>query len=308
MAKWGVIINPAAGGGLSDDKRQMIMKKFNRIDDSALIKFTEQPGHATQLAEEMINKGITLIAVAGGDGTFNEAAKAALGHDVTLGVVPTGTGNDFMQISGFSDVFEQFEWDTFLNADVKAIDVGDCNGNPFFNGMGIGFDAEMTAAVTEDRLRTGRISRAKYNYYIVKTLLGYKERELTFTRDGSSTTEKCFMTTCSIGRRFAGNFFLTPKAIADDGLLDVLHINPLKLMKRMTILTQVPKGSHITDPLIQYFRASTLKLTFSQKVAAHLDGELIFSDSFDIRIIPGALKLIYNPDGNHYFSQNSGKA
>ena len=82
----------------------------------------------------------------------------------------------------------------------------------------------------------------------------------------------CFINTIAIGRRFAGGFFLTPKAIANDGLLDVCMIKKLNLFQRFNILLKVPKGniflikkSIITKPL-------RLNLEFPKRFRSMLTG------------------------------------
>lgn len=120
------------------------------------------------------------------------------------------------------------------------------------------------------------------------------------TESGKHDTD-CFINTIAIGRRFAGGFFLTPKAIANDGLLDVCMIKKLSLLERFGILLKVPKGEHITDKRVNYSQIPGIKLEFTEVVPFHVDGELNFSKKFDVSIIPEALNTIYNSDGNHFF-------
>jgi diacylglycerol kinase (ATP) len=169
--------------------------------------------------------------------------------------------------------------------------------------MGLGFDAQVAA---ENYTEPGKVKKGgkyKYIWHIVKTLLFFKEKRMTvITPEGKHETD-CFINTMANGRRFAGGFFLTPRAIANDGLLDVCMIKKLSLFQRFVILLKVPKGTHINDPKVNYYQTPSIKLEFPQKVPFHVDGELFFSDKFDVSIIPGALKTIYNPDGNHFFKR-----
>jgi diacylglycerol kinase family enzyme len=65
----------------------------------------------------------------------------------------------------------------------------------------------------------------------------------------------------------------------------------------------VPKGTHIKDKRVNYFRTPSLTLDFPVRVPYHVDGELNFAESFNISIIPGGINLIYNPDGQHYYKR-----
>ncbi|MEJ2545903.1 MAG: hypothetical protein P8Y99_17715 [Calditrichaceae bacterium] len=167
--------------------------------------------------------------------------------------------------------------------------------------MGLGFDAEVAAQNYEGENMVKKGGKDKYIRHILKTLLFFKEKRMKFLSDNGNGYTDCFINTTSIGRRFAGGFFLTPEAIANDGLLDVCSIEKLSLLQRFKLLPMVPKGTHIKDKNVSYYKTANLDLQFSERVPYHLDGELFFDQKFDIGILPGALKMIYNPSGPHFF-------
>ena len=145
------------------------------------------------------------------------------------------------------------------------------------------------------------MGKSKYIWHILKTLLFYREPRVTITSRGESRETDCFINTISIGRRFAGSFFLTPEAIANDGLLDVCMIKKLNLLQRLKILTMVPKGTHINDGKVDYYQTHKLRIDFGREVPFHVDGELYFATSFDVTVVPSAVNMIYNPAGDHFF-------
>jgi diacylglycerol kinase family enzyme len=65
----------------------------------------------------------------------------------------------------------------------------------------------------------------------------------------------------------------------------------------------VPQGKHTDDKRVNYYQTRTINLEFPEVVPFHVDGELNFSDRFDVTVLPEALKIIYNPDGNHFFKR-----
>lgn len=270
----------------------------------AEIVFTERKGHAQELSELYVTKGFSHIIAVGGDGTFNEACRPLIGRkDITAGIIPAGTGNDFIQILGFPDRFKATDWDLFFKEKTIDMDAGSCNGLIFFNGMGLGFDAQVAA---ENYTEPGAVksgSKYKYIWHIIKTLLFFKEKKIMVVTDAGRHETDCFINTIANGRRFAGSFYLTPKAIANDGLLDICMIKKLTLAERFSILLKVPEGKHINDKRVNYYQTRSIKIEFPEVVPFHVDGELNFSDKFEVKIIPSALKIIYNPDGNHFFKR-----
>lgn len=304
--KWVFIINPVAGNGFAlslIDKLKEMIRKYNL---QAEIVYTAKKGHATAISKQYADNGYQYIIGVGGDGTINEiAAPLIYRKDVIAGLIAGGTGNDFIQITGFPDRFKEKDWEMFFKLNVMPMDVGQCNGKIFLNGMGLGFDAQVAA---ENYTAPGEVKRGgknKYIWHILKTLLFFNEKKMIVISEGKKSVTDCFINTVANGRRFAGGFFLTPKAIANDGLLDVCSIKNLSLPQRLRILLMVPKGTHINDKKINYYQTEKLSLEFPVEVPFHVDGELYFSQHFEVGIMPGALNIIYNPEGNHFF--NPGK-
>jgi diacylglycerol kinase (ATP) len=302
--EWVFIINPVAGSGSAKTILPRLEEMIKKHEIGAEIVFTERKGHAAELSEAYLKKGFRYIIGVGGDGTLNEIARPLINNkSVTIGIIPAGTGNDFIQILGFPNRFGDKEWDIFFEKNIIAMDTGSCNGKIFLNGMGLGFDAQ---AASENFTETGEAKEGgKYRYIwqIIKTLLFFREKRMTvITSNGKHETD-CFINTIAIGRRFAGGFLLTPKAIANDGLLDVCMIKKLSLIERFRILLMVPKGDHISDRRVNYYQTPAINVEFPEEVPFHVDGELFYSGKFDVTLLPRSLNVIYNPDGKHFFAK-----
>jgi YegS/Rv2252/BmrU family lipid kinase len=300
--RWGFIVNPIAGNG--DGKRILpeLKEQMARNDIRGDIALTERPGHATELAATFADEGCDCIIAVGGDGTMNEVGKALLDRkNIITGIIPAGTGNDFVQILGFPDRFEEVHWETFFKMPVISMDYGTCNGIPFLNGMGLGFDAEVAAKNYVAPGETKMGGKGKYLRAILGTLFFYREHTVSITMNGTTTETPCFINTISNGRRYAGGFYLTPLAIANDGLLDVCMIKKLGLLKRLDILLKVPKGAHVNDKKVNYSTSDHVVVDFGQEVPFHVDGEVYYASKFDVQIHPGKIPIIYNSSGNHYF-------
>jgi YegS/Rv2252/BmrU family lipid kinase len=300
--KWAFIVNPIAGNSFAKTMVPVIEEKLKKYGIDGEIILTERSGHAEELSKSCYEKGYRYIIGVGGDGTANEIARPLVNKpDVVIGVIPAGTGNDFIQITGFPGRFSENDWEILFSKNVIGMDAGFVNGMIFLNGMGLGFDAQVAA---ENYTEPGKVKKGgknKYIWHIVKTILFFKEKRMKVTSGQTTSETDCFINTISIGRRFAGGFFLTPRAIANDGLLDVCSIKRLNLFQRFKLLLKVPKGEHITDKRVIYYQTHGLILNFPDKVTFHVDGELNFAKDFKVSVLPNALNILYNPDGNHYF-------
>jgi len=302
--KWVFIVNPIAGNGFGITMIPEIEKKISEQNIDAEILVTERKGHAEELSKISAEKGARYIIAVGGDGTFNEVARPLINNlEVTAGIVPAGSGNDYAQIPGFPNRFGENEWEIFFRRNTILQDSGIVNGTIFLNGLGIGFDAEVAAQNYTEGGEVRKGGADKYIWQIVKTLLFFREKRMIVINNNERHETDCFINTISIGRRFAGGFFLTPKAIANDGMLDVCSIKKLNLYHRFRLLLKVPKGTHIYDKKVHYYQTTSIDLEFPEEVPYHVDGELFFAKTFKIRIVPKSLNIIYNPDGNHYFNR-----
>jgi YegS/Rv2252/BmrU family lipid kinase len=302
--EWVFIINPVAGNGFAGRFVPDLKAALQEYQVDAELVFTECKGHASELAGDYASRGFKYIIGVGGDGTLNEIAQSLVHNKaVTFGVIPAGTGNDFIQILGFRERFEAEDWKIFFEINTRDMDVGSVNGISFINGMGLGFDAQVAAQNYEQKngrkAKTG--GKNKYIWHILKTLLFFREKRMRVLSNGSDRETRCFIHTISIGRRFAGGFFLTPKAIANDGMLDVCSIKELSLLQRLNLLMKVPGGTHIYNSRVHYYQTDRIILEFPDEVPFHVDGELNYSSRFEVGIFPDALRTIYNPNGKHFF-------
>jgi YegS/Rv2252/BmrU family lipid kinase len=302
--KWVFIVNPVAGSGSARSQLPVMEKMIGKHNIDAEVVTTRYKGHASELSAEYLDKGFRYFIGVGGDGTLNEIARPLINKpDIILGLIPAGTGNDFNQIPGFHDRFTESDWEVFFRKNIIAMDAGSVNGMIFLNGMGLGFDAQVASENYDSQGNAKEGGKNRYIWQIIKTLLFFREKRMIALTGNVSTETDCFINTIAIGRRFAGGFLLTPRALANDGLLDVCSIKRLSLPERFNILLKVPKGKHINDRRINYYQTPAISLEFPEAVPFHVDGELFFQKRFDVTLIPGALNIIYNPDGPHFFSQ-----
>ena len=125
LGKLCIICNPAAGYGKSE-KLLTAVEEFLR---SHLISYdifkTNGPRRAVALAAELCNSGYGVLVAMGGDGTLGEIVDGVLRLDSKhppLGVIPSGTGNDFVGGSYFYSNWQE-AMKTFLTPEIIYIDV-----------------------------------------------------------------------------------------------------------------------------------------------------------------------------------------
>lgn len=292
-----VILNPHSASGKSRGLRAAIERAVR--EGRAALALTKAPGDAEALAREAALAGGDVIAV-GGDGTVHEIANGILSPwagaiaPIALGIVPAGNGNDYgCQTLGLPRDHERALAIALDGAPV-AMDAGIVNGRYFVNSLGVGIDANIAAAA--ERLKRVPLLRGQALYYAasLSELIFHYDRcpQLTLAADGEPPTNRAYaLAAVSLGPTYGGGFKINPGADPRDGLFDLCTIVKPSQMRALRLLPLVEKGQHVDQPEVTRRRVRSLEMEAKQPIFAHLDGEVITAARFEVRILPGALRV-----------------
>jgi diacylglycerol kinase (ATP) len=232
---------------------------------------------------------ITEVWIIGGDGTVNHFINQYSAIQLPLAVFAGGTGNDFhWMLYGEIDMEQQVE--KILDADPKFIDAGVCNGKLFLNGIGIGFDGAIVHDLQGKKKSAGKTS---YLLSILKNVLWWREKHCTIELHDQEIEQDCFMISVANAKRYGGGFHVAPKATIDDGLLDVSIIGRIPPIKRIKYLPIVEKGKHLDQPFVRYEHVDKIKIISRVKIHAHMDGEYLHDEVFDIEVLPKRFSFLF---------------
>jgi YegS/Rv2252/BmrU family lipid kinase len=227
--------------------------------------------------------GFTDVFVVGGDGTLNYFINHYPGLFLPLTVFKGGSGNDFAwKLYGGISVKDQIQY--VLHATPKAVDAGRCNGRYFINGVGIGFDGEIVKAREVNHLLYARYG--SYMRTVLKKLFFYRERHMQLEYDNQVRKDKLLMVSIANGSRYGNGFMIAPTAVVTDGLLDLVTIGRIHPFKRLFYLSQVQKGLHMHYSFVTTAQVKKVIIQTEELTDAHIDGELMQGQSFDIEVLP----------------------
>ncbi|HEY9250313.1 MAG TPA: diacylglycerol kinase family protein, partial [Rariglobus sp.] len=154
-----------------------------------------------------------------GDGTLNEVAAGLVGTDAVFGLIPCGSGNGLGRHLGIPGPGKG-AFRTLIEGRVRVIDTGEVNGIPFFNAMGLGFDAEIA-----DRFnQLARRGLPSYVRTTIGTLFRYRPETCLIRNGVASLKTTAFLLTIANSDQYGNDCFIAPGATVDDGQLDLTVI------------------------------------------------------------------------------------
>ncbi|MGN1333805.1 MAG: diacylglycerol/lipid kinase family protein [Anaerovoracaceae bacterium] len=305
------VINPKAGKGKGIDKlTEKIRSASDKTGIKADIYMTKAVGDAEAFADlmgketEASGEEVRLIAC-GGDGTLNEVLNGAIKYEnLTVGVVPIGTGNDFCR--NFPDDGDFLDMEAQLTGKVIKSDAIRYSGlmagkeqtRYCANMFNIGFDCNVVDLTA--KLKTYPLIAGSFAYLlgVAITFIKKKGAKLRVELDGEVIEDGSLLLTAIANGGFCGGgVHSSPYASVTDGIMDV---NVIYNVSRWQFLKKFPyyaKGTHMELPGISDIiyagtcrKARITPLDGTMRLCT--DGEIVDAGTIDFEIVPEAFSLL----------------
>lgn len=244
-----------------------------------MIEFSKNPFDGWEDTE--------LVVICGGDGTINFVVNAmkAKGLDLEIGIIPTGTANDFASAIGMkSNIISAAQ--QIANGKLRRVDCGKVNDKYFVNILSFGV-LTTTSQHTSD-MEKHIVGRLAYLRTGVVDLLNMHSMPLSIRCNGEEHKFDAVMFLAFNGNS-AGQFKLAPRSNIEDGLLDI-HIldydNTAKTCwNMMNYLINHKSGA------VHYFRCNSLEVYCNTNEHTDIDGQPGPQMPLSIECVAGALKI-----------------
>jgi YegS/Rv2252/BmrU family lipid kinase len=255
---------------------------------NANVVLTERPRHATELAQRAIDENCELVVAIGGDGTMNEVASALVGTGTAIGLIPCGSGNGLGRHLGIPGPGKG-AFRTLLTGEPRAIDTGTANGLPFFNAMGLGFDAEISD-------RFNRLTSRGLEAY-VRTAIGaffrFRSQICTITNGEDAFKTSAFIVSIANSDQYGNDCFIAPGAQVDDGSLDVTIVKKVDVFNAVPLAIRLFTKSIDGSPSVRRLSGPHFVIDRPAPGLIHTDGETHQTDAtITISVKPGSLRIM----------------
>jgi diacylglycerol kinase (ATP) len=288
-----VICNPSSGGGICepDDVREALADfDIDWID-------TQGAGDALAAAEGWSGG---LLIVVGGDGTVNEVinglGRAGFPRDVTLAVLPMGTGNDLAATLAIPDDLEAAQ-ETIRKNRVRTFDVARVRsegvGERFFINVSTGGFGAETSSVADEEMKS-RWGKLAYFRASLEKARDFDVREVRVTLDGDERMLRAVNVAVGNCRYAGGGWLAAPRANPEDGLLDLVVIEDVGLKDALALApAALARSDYLGKDGVFSARARKIQVeTWPGGLEFTADGELIGDEPAEFEVIPHTLKVV----------------
>lgn len=290
MKTYHIISNPMAGKNKAGKNLKAIQEYLLAKGVAFETHISSSEHDATAIARHLTGEGETEIIVVGGDGTMNEVLNGLVDPTAChVGLVPSGTGNDFAATVGIPLDVEK-ACDIILQGEAKDTDYFDVCGVRCLNVAGLGIDVDVL-----ERCKRGKMKgKLKYLFSLIKSLFTFKGYEVEIECDGETQTREVLIASVCNGKKFGGGIKICPAAQPDDGKLNAIIVDCLGgVFKIILAFVQLMKGKILEYPLTTHIVCDKIRFIPKQPCSVQLDGEVYQNLGFEAQLHTG-LKM-YRP-------------
>jgi len=268
---WLVVINPHSGNGRGAKVAEAVI---NILDQRGVAYRSLAAANAPALSHDLAialddDEYLGVIAV-GGDGLAHLVLQTVIPRHIPFAVIPAGTGNDFVRTLGWS--LENIEplLERVLTTEPTPIDLGNVDSEWFGAILSTGFDS-----VVNERANTLPWPKGpqRYNVAIAMELPRFTPIEYEITCDGTTLRTEAMLVAIGNGKSYGGGMNICPQAQLNDGLFDIVILEPVSKFEFIKTFPKVYSGSHLSHPAVKTLRAK--KVTINADAIAYADGERI---------------------------------
>jgi YegS/Rv2252/BmrU family lipid kinase len=283
--------NPNSGNGLFKNHLDTVISKFQAKKIFLAPVRAGKPDALDVILQNIDQQEYQQIIVAGGDGTINVCVNAMIRNnvDLPLAIFPSGTANDFAHY---------FELPLDINAMIDVAlgncytcaDVGAVNGKYFINVAAMGTLVDVSQKTDPEMKNTlGIIS-----YYLkgITEFPNLKPAPVSLTSEEYTGTESMFFMLVMNGRSAGGFKRISPDAMINDGLFDVMLFREMPIIDFAPLLISIVQGNHTENKNVLYFRTARLVLESDVDISTDIDGEKGEKFPLTFEVLPGKLKIL----------------
>ncbi len=287
MRRFRILVNPLSGGGSAPAAVDRVAPLLRAAGAEVALENSTSASHSQALVAQAVAQDEVVVA-AGGDGMLASIAGALVEAKGTLGIIPSGRGNDFARMLALSDDPSDVA-SCLLHGRPTATDVIDAAGTIVLGSMYAGVDS-MASELVDNARRLP--SAVQYPYAAVRALLTYKPATFTVTVDGHVHEQRAYNVVVANSAYYGKGMKIAPAADVRDGILEVIVLPADSRWGMVRRLPKVYDGTHIEMAGVTCFRGESVTVSADCPVQAYGDGERIGPLPRTATVVPRAIQVL----------------
>ncbi len=283
-----LIVNPTSGRGRGARAGREAAARLHHAGHAVRQLVGRDVRESQDMAREAVAQGTDALVVVGGDGMVHLGLQAVGGTDVPFGVVPAGSGNDFARAIGVPLRDPTAAASIVVTGAERRIDLGRVGDQWFAGVVAAGFDARVNDRANRMKWPRGRM---RYNAAMLVELGVFQPVPYVLDLDGEAWETSAMLVTIGNIPSYGGGMKVTPGAILDDGLLDIMIVKPLSKARFLTVFPRVYTGSHVDLPFVEIRRAKQVRID-APGITTYADGERLGPLPQTFEAVPAALRVL----------------
>ncbi|MEI2385483.1 YegS/Rv2252/BmrU family lipid kinase [Breoghania sp. JC706] len=263
-----------------------VLRQLHAAGHEVEVVETARAGDAAGHVRSARRAGVDLIAIAGGDGTFNDALQGVSPDTPPLGLIPLGTANVLAHELGIGTRPARIV-EALTAGRVRSVLPGEIAGRRFMMMAGVGLDAQVVASVP--RPVKARLGKAAYVLEVIRTLLRWRGADLRL-RIGDEMLE-AGTAIFSRGRHYGGRFVLAPHCDLFRPHLQLIRFprgGALSVFLRFLV---IPSGQLVRLGLAEERAVASLEIVAPAGEPIQADGDIVARVPATIRLCDQPVRL-----------------
>lgn len=287
-------VNPYSGKKRSAEILDLVKPVFDSSGVDLTIIFTEFSGHARELAENLDFDGYDGFLVLGGDGTLHEVVNGMFlrqdGMTLPIGLIPGGSGNSIAYDLDLRDPVVSAN--SIVNHEIRFLDTAEIKmgQNVIYSINLIGWGLITDVGKRAESLRW--VGPSRYTVSSLIEIMLRKNRKAKLIIDDKTFSDVfTFIVACNsvhIGKGMK----MAPYAELDDGLIDLLVVDANISRRRLfTVLPKLFDGTHVSEPEVSYYQASSFSILSDTDDILNIDGEMVGQTPITVKMLKHSVKI-----------------
>lgn len=291
-----LLANPTAGRGHAGQILDAVTARLAASGAAVEQLIGDDAEHALELARKAAADGVDTLVTLGGDGMVHVAVQALAETEVSLGVVPLGTGNDFARALGIPAGDPLAAADLVVRNHPRRIDLGRTGDSWFATVLAAGFDAAVNERANAMRWPHGDLRYTLAALSVIRSWKPVPYRLEIEDATGATTVreQEAMLLAIANTESYGGGLRIAAECDPADGLLDAILIKPVSRLEFLRVFPGVRQAKHLTHPAFE--RICARRITVSAPgVIAYSDGERLGPLPLDVECVPSALGVLAPP-------------